>query len=70
MQLITHSIFFQVEHDLRSESFGYRAKFIHRSALEIKEKGGLQWFEKLQNMIYKDAHTELMTLTGVGPKVL
>lgn len=59
----------EVEQELRDESFGYRAKFIQRAAVEIQEKGGLEWFQKVQNMPYKDAHTELVTLTGIGPKV-
>lgn len=59
----------QVENELRKESFGYRAKFIQRSAVEIKEKGGLNWFQKIQHLPYKDAHAELVTLTGIGPKV-
>lgn len=65
------SIFYktQVEQELRRESFGYRAKFINRAAQEIKEKGGLEWFQKVQNMSYKDAHAELIQLTGIGPKV-
>lgn len=58
-----------VEQTLRDNGFGYRAKFIHKSAQEICEKGGLQWFSELQNKDYKAAHTELMTLTGIGPKV-
>lgn len=37
--------------------------------MEINEKGGLEWFQKIQNMTYKDAHAELVTLTGIGPKV-
>lgn len=60
----------QVEQELRNESFGYRAKFIQRSAAEIKEKGGLQWFQAIQEMDYKNAHAELMKLTGIGPKVI
>lgn len=63
------TIEFQVEQELREESFGYRAKFIQRSAMEISEKGGLEWFQKVQDMAYKDAHAELVTLTGIGPKV-
>lgn len=59
----------KVEQELRQESFGYRAKFIQRAAFEINEKGGLEWFQKVQNMTYKDAHAELVTLTGIGPKV-
>lgn len=58
-----------MEIKLRKESFGYRAKFIQRSAAEIAEKGGLEWFSKIQDMDYKSAHTELITLTGIGPKV-
>lgn len=60
----------KVEQELRNESFGYRAKFIQRAAVEIKEKGGFEWFQKVQNMSYKDAHAELVQLTGIGPKVL
>ncbi|XP_031621247.1 N-glycosylase/DNA lyase [Contarinia nasturtii] len=59
----------KVEQELRNESFGYRAKFIQRAAVEIKERGGLEWFQKVQDMSYKDAHAELMKLTGIGPKV-
>lgn len=58
-----------VEETLRENGFGYRAKFIHKSAQEICEKGGLKWFSELQKMDYKEAHKELMTLTGIGPKV-
>lgn len=60
----------KVEQQLRSASFGYRAKFIQRSAAEIHEKGGLEWFNSVQNMTYKDAHGELTKLTGIGPKVI
>lgn len=58
-----------VEATLRQNGFGYRAKFIAKSAQGIMERGGLQWFSKLQAMDYKEAHTELMKLTGIGPKV-
>lgn len=58
-----------VEEDLRQASFGYRAKFINKSAQEIMEKGGLKWFQELQDMAYEEAHKELMSLTGIGPKV-
>ncbi|XP_055608073.1 N-glycosylase/DNA lyase [Uranotaenia lowii] len=59
----------QVEQQLRDLSFGYRAKYIQKSAEEILSKGGLEWFHQLQNLSYKDAHKELLTLTGIGPKV-
>jgi len=59
----------KVEAHLRLLGFGYRAKFIQKSAEEILSKGGLAWFKNLQELSYKDAHAELMSLTGIGPKV-
>lgn len=58
-----------VEQTLREQSFGYRAKFIQRAASEISQKGGFAWFESVQEMKYKEAHAELVGLTGIGPKV-
>lgn len=58
-----------VEENLRNLGFGYRAKYIQKSSEEIIAKGGLKWFQQLREMSYEDAHTELMTLTGIGPKV-
>lgn len=58
-----------VEAHLRQLSFGYRAKYIQKSAEEILAKGDLEWFRKLQQLDYKEAHRELLTLTGIGPKV-
>jgi N-glycosylase/DNA lyase len=60
---------FQIEQQLRDASFGYRAKFIQKSSAEIMEKGNLKWFQELQKMDYRQAHTELLSLTGIGPKV-
>lgn len=59
----------QLEAHLRELSFGYRAKYIAKSAEEILAKGDLEWFRKLQQLDYKEAHRELLTLTGIGPKV-
>ncbi|CAH0713670.1 unnamed protein product, partial [Brenthis ino] len=59
----------QVESELRQLGFGYRAKFIQKSAAQILEWGGEEWFKTLQNMKYKDAKQELMKLCGIGPKV-
>lgn len=59
----------EVEETLRKNGFGYRAKFINKSAQEIGEKGGLQWFAELNKKSYKETHEELKTLTGIGPKV-
>ena len=58
-----------VEENLRKLGFGYRAKYIQKSAEEILAKGGLKWFKELQEMNYAEAHKELQTLTGIGPKV-
>ncbi|XP_004928834.1 N-glycosylase/DNA lyase isoform X2 [Bombyx mori] len=59
----------KVETQLRNLGFGYRAKFIQKSASQIVEWGGAKWFDGLQNMKYKDAKCELMKLHGIGPKV-
>lgn len=59
----------EVETELRNLGFGYRAKFIQKSASQILEWGGLEWFNSLQDMKYKDAKVELMKLHGIGPKV-
>uniref|UniRef100_A0A2A4JB61 N-glycosylase/DNA lyase n=1 Tax=Heliothis virescens TaxID=7102 RepID=A0A2A4JB61_HELVI len=58
-----------VEAELRNLGFGYRAKFIQKSAAQIVEWGGVAWFNSLQDMKYKDAKVELMKLHGIGPKV-
>lgn len=59
----------QVEANLRQLGFGYRAKFIQKSASQIIEFGGDKWFKSLQDMEYNEARQELMKLTGIGPKV-
>ncbi|XP_053617026.1 N-glycosylase/DNA lyase isoform X2 [Plodia interpunctella] len=59
----------EVEKKLRDLGFGYRAKFIQKSAMQIMESGGAKWFQSLQDMKYKDARFELMKLHGIGPKV-
>lgn len=58
-----------VEEKLRTLGFGYRAKYIQKSAEEIVAKGGLHWVQNLSRMSYEDAHKELITLSGIGPKV-
>ncbi|CAO1412912.1 unnamed protein product [Diamesa tonsa] len=58
-----------VEEKLRTLSFGYRSKYIQTAAKQILEKGNLKWFDDLTQMNYHDAHSELCTLTGIGPKV-
>lgn len=58
-----------VEENLRELGFGYRAKYIQKSAQEIIDKGGLKWFQEVSEISYEDAHKELMSLSGIGPKV-
>ncbi|XP_045460870.1 N-glycosylase/DNA lyase isoform X2 [Harmonia axyridis] len=58
-----------VETKLRENGFGYRAKYISKTAEIIKEKGGNFWIENLNKMSYDEAKETLMTLTGIGAKV-
>lgn len=58
-----------VEEKLRQSGFGYRAKFIHQSAVKIMESGGMNWLLNLQKLPYPDAKLELMKLPGIGAKV-
>lgn len=58
-----------MELKLRNASFGYRAKYIANCVKQIKEKGELMWFSKLQAMTYNNTHSELLSLSGIGPKV-
>uniref|UniRef100_A0A182K2E5 N-glycosylase/DNA lyase n=1 Tax=Anopheles christyi TaxID=43041 RepID=A0A182K2E5_9DIPT len=58
-----------VEGKLRELGFGYRAKYIQRSAEKILQLGDLDWFRQLCQLDYKAAHKELVSLPGIGPKV-
>lgn len=59
-----------VEQKLRTAGFGYRAGYIAKSANMIMEMGGDEWLEQLKSMKYENAKLELMTLTGIGAKVI
>ncbi|KAI9171270.1 N-glycosylase/DNA lyase [Paramyrothecium foliicola] len=75
----------QVEAHLRDLGFGYRAKYIAQTAKVIATEKPENWLESLRNpanpsfgvhalpkdryKTYKEAHEELLSLTGVGPKV-
>lgn len=59
-----------VEQDLRSAGFGYRAKFIQKSAAMIESLGGQTWLQSLQLKPYKEAKAALMELPGIGAKVI
>lgn len=74
-----------VESHLRELGFGYRAKYIAETARMIAREKPSDWLESLRNpevpgfgtphvpsekhVTYKEAHEELLTLRGVGPKV-
>ena len=59
----------KVEPKLRELGFGYRAKFIQKSAKYILGKGGDSWLEGLRDQSYEEAREALIELPGVGPKV-
>lgn len=61
-----------VEHMLKEEKFGYRAKYIVNAAKQLSVLGGKDWLLSLQrenNTSYHAAREQLMTLPGIGPKV-
>lgn len=58
-----------VEEKLKSNGFGYRAKYISRSAQFIVENGGDDWIDNLKSMKYEEAKKTLTLLTGIGAKV-
>ncbi|XP_065051498.1 N-glycosylase/DNA lyase-like isoform X2 [Rhopilema esculentum] len=58
-----------VEQKLRELSFGYRAKFIYQCAKKILETGKEGWLHHLRAVDYKEAHSALCQLPGVGAKV-
>lgn len=75
----------QVESHLRELGFGYRAKYIAQTARIVANEKPNDWLETLRNpevpgfgspavpsdkhATYQEAHEELLSLTGVGPKV-
>lgn len=58
-----------VEEKLRTNGFGYRAKYISKTAEYIMDSGGEKWINNLQTLPYEEAKRELMLLTGIGAKV-
>jgi N-glycosylase/DNA lyase len=75
----------KVESHLRELGFGYRAKYIAETARMVTEEKPAEWLESLTNpdnpgwgaskygeierATYREAHEELLSLSGVGPKV-
>ncbi|KAJ3165799.1 hypothetical protein HK101_000169 [Irineochytrium annulatum] len=60
-----------VEETLRGMGFGYRAKYVSRSAKLIadEEDGGEKWLMALRDTDYATAKEALLRLPGVGAKV-
>lgn len=59
-----------VEQKLRDLSFGYRAKYIQRTAkMIVDDEQGLLNLNMLRQSAYKEAHSSLLKFIGVGPKV-
>ncbi|XP_064104884.1 N-glycosylase/DNA lyase-like isoform X2 [Macrobrachium nipponense] len=58
-----------VEATLRDNGFGYRARYIQKSAEMILAKGGEAWLHSLKKLPYPECHAELSSLCGVGAKV-
>ena len=55
--------------ELRERGFGYRDKTIPAIARQVLERGGRPWLESLRSVPYAEAHTALVGLKGVGPKL-
>ena len=58
-----------VEQKLRELGFGYRAKYIAKAAKMIVDERPEGWLDSLRTTSYRDAHTALLEIPGVGPKV-
>jgi len=56
------------ESALRSNSFGYRAATIPSAAIQVIERGP-NWIEGLKDVNYAQAHSELCSIKGIGPKL-
>lgn len=56
---------------LRTLGFGYRAEYIHRTALALVDSGRcpLEYLQSLRDRPTGEAREALLELTGVGPKV-
>ena len=54
---------------LREKRFGYRAATIPGAAAELVRRGGRAYLEGLKGATYEEAHAELVTFRGIGPKL-
>jgi N-glycosylase/DNA lyase len=58
-----------MEESLRAKGFGYRAKYISRTAGELYQRGGAEWLSTLNALEYADALEMLQQFPGIGRKV-
>lgn len=58
-----------VESELRALGFGYRAKFIQKTAWMVENERPKKWLESLRNKSYDEAKNSLCKLMGVGYKI-
>ncbi len=54
---------------LREQAFGYRAATIPHVARQVLGRGGDSHIESLRGAAYAEVHAELLTITGIGPKL-
>lgn len=57
------------EPELRALGFGYRAATIPAIARQMGDRGGEPWLIGLKDRTYHDAHAELVSIKGIGPKL-
>ena len=57
------------EDELRAEGFGYRGRTIPELANQLISRGGRKYLKHLAEGAYKEAHTELVSMKGIGPKL-
>ncbi|KAJ1991624.1 8-oxoguanine glycosylase ogg1 [Dimargaris cristalligena] len=61
-----------LEARLRTLGFGYRAKYISKTVAYLADAYGEEaesWLHSLRDKSYADAHSALLKLSGIGPKV-
>ena len=57
------------ESDLRAEGFGYRGKTIPELARQLLARGDRKYLAQLSTAPYEEAHKELVSMKGIGPKL-
>ncbi|CAN7994086.1 unnamed protein product [Ixodes hexagonus] len=57
-----------VEPELKAAGFGYRARYVRAAAKAVSQRDP-HWLASLRKASYPEAHSQLLQLPGVGPKV-